>query len=142
MFVKPRLYGMRCWMGSCPPSNPRRTPGPLRDFWPLVPRPAVLPLPLPWPRPTRLRSRCAPSPPCKSSSVRGIVVFPIGGSALCVGPRFLFSLQCLAVASWLTHPRQLFYLDEMTNLGHHATDRSIVRPLDCGIQLAQSQRCD
>src|SRR5450631_3356380 len=33
---------------------------PVRDFWPLTPRPAVLPLPEPMPRPTRMRPLRAP----------------------------------------------------------------------------------
>src|SRR5712692_1190524 len=33
---------------------------PVRDFWPLTPRPAVLPLPEPMPRPTRMRGLRAP----------------------------------------------------------------------------------
>src|SRR5215813_12236574 len=34
---------------------------PVRDFWPLTPRPEVLPLPEPMPRPTRMRRLRAPS---------------------------------------------------------------------------------
>src|SRR6187455_3681141 len=34
---------------------------PVRDFWPLTPRPAVLPLPEPMPRPTRMRPLRAPA---------------------------------------------------------------------------------
>src|SRR5690349_8908702 len=34
---------------------------PVRDFWPLTPRPAVLPLPEPMPRPTRMRRLRAPA---------------------------------------------------------------------------------
>src|SRR5688572_451623 len=75
MLVKPRLYGIRFWIGSCPPSKPRRTPRPERAFWPFVPRPAVLPLPLPWPRPTRLRSRFVPGFGRRSSSVSGMSWF-------------------------------------------------------------------
>src|SRR5260370_10792052 len=33
---------------------------PVRDFWPLTPRPAALPLPEPMPRPTRMRGLRAP----------------------------------------------------------------------------------
>src|SRR5687767_6533809 len=49
--VKPLSFGTRWVRGSWPPSKPTRTEP--RAFWPLVPRPAVLP-PLPaMPRPTR-----------------------------------------------------------------------------------------
>src|SRR3989442_14108 len=48
----PRLGTRRC-SGIWPPSNPRLNLKPERDFAPLCPRPAVLPLPEPWPRPIR-----------------------------------------------------------------------------------------
>src|SRR6185369_3736459 len=48
----PRLGTRRC-NGIWPPSKPRLNLKPERDFAPLCPRPAVLPLPEPWPRPTR-----------------------------------------------------------------------------------------
>src|SRR5476649_1433461 len=51
---------MRRWSGIWPPSKPLMAT-PLRDFWPLTPRPAVLPLPEPIPRPTRIRLLRAPS---------------------------------------------------------------------------------
>src|SRR6185503_392064 len=49
---KPRFGTRRC-SGICPPSKPRLNLKPDRDFAPLWPRPAVLPLPDPWPRPIR-----------------------------------------------------------------------------------------
>src|SRR5262249_35244840 len=49
---KPRFGTRRC-SGIWPPSNPRLNLKPERDFAPLCPRPAVLPLPDPWPRPIR-----------------------------------------------------------------------------------------
>ena len=55
-FLKPRSFGMRMWSGVCPPSNQAGIPPPARAFWPLVPRPAVLPLPAAMPRPTRVRA--------------------------------------------------------------------------------------
>src|SRR5207248_11497147 len=58
-FVKPR-FGTRRWMGICPPSNPMKFMLPVRAFWPLPPRPAVLPSPLAWPRPTRFFSFTPP----------------------------------------------------------------------------------
>src|SRR5262245_46806552 len=51
--LKPRLGRRRC-SGIWPPSKPF-TATPARAFWPLTPRPAVLPLPDPMPRPTRRR---------------------------------------------------------------------------------------
>ena len=45
------LFGMRNLIGVWPPSNPRGIPCPERDFWPLWPRPQVLP-PVPIPLPT------------------------------------------------------------------------------------------
>ena len=50
---KPR-FGVRMRSGVCPPSKPSRGERPVRAFWPLCPRPDVLPVPLPMPRPTRL----------------------------------------------------------------------------------------
>src|SRR4249920_1274010 len=41
---------------------------PVRDFWPLTPRPAVLPLPEPMPRPTRRRALRAPGRSASSES--------------------------------------------------------------------------
>src|SRR5690606_20497970 len=57
--VKPR-FGRRRYSGIWPPSYPFRAT-PERDFWPLMPRPAVLPLPEPGPRATRFFVRFAPS---------------------------------------------------------------------------------
>ena len=54
MFRKPRSFGMRMCSGVWPPSNQAGIDAPARDFWPLVPRPAVLPLPAAMPRPTRV----------------------------------------------------------------------------------------
>src|SRR5690606_38781972 len=68
MFEKPRLNGRRRTSGSWPPSKYGETPPPERAFWPLVPRPAVLPWPEPWPRPTRLRFFVAPSSGRRSCS--------------------------------------------------------------------------
>src|SRR5205823_144494 len=56
---KPRFGTRRC-SGIWPPSNPRLCLKPERDFAPLCPRPAVLPLPEPWPRPTRFFACFAP----------------------------------------------------------------------------------
>src|SRR5262245_55945771 len=55
----PRLGTRRC-SGIWPPSNPRLCLKPERDFAPLCPRPAVLPLPDPWPRPMRFLACFAP----------------------------------------------------------------------------------
>src|SRR5581483_2586900 len=54
-------FGRRRCSGIWPPSKPALTlPPPVRAYWPLWPRPAVLPRPEPMPRPTRTRSRRAP----------------------------------------------------------------------------------
>ena len=50
--LKPRLGRRRC-SGIWPPSKPSLWKPPERAFWPLWPRPAVLPQPEPTPRPTR-----------------------------------------------------------------------------------------
>src|SRR3954466_9970260 len=57
--LKPRLGRRRC-SGICPPSKPTLWKPPERAFWPLWPRPAVLPQPEPPPRPTRWRTLFAP----------------------------------------------------------------------------------
>src|ERR1700730_392561 len=44
---------------------------PVRDFWPLTPRPAVLPLPEPMPRPTRMRGLRGPGLSASSLSFIG-----------------------------------------------------------------------
>jgi hypothetical protein len=51
--LKPFSLGTRCLSGIWPPSKPRATLPRPRDFWPLVPAPAVLPPLPPIPRPTR-----------------------------------------------------------------------------------------
>src|SRR5919107_2412093 len=57
--LKPRFGRRRC-SGIWPPSKPLIAT-PVRAFWPLTPRPPVLPLPEPMPRPTRMRFLVAPS---------------------------------------------------------------------------------
>ena len=42
-FLNPRSFGIRWWSGVWPPSNQGGIEPPARAFWPLVPRPAVLP---------------------------------------------------------------------------------------------------
>src|SRR5437773_8189805 len=59
MLLKPRL-GMRMCSGIWPPSKPLMAT-PERAFWPLTPRPAVLPEPEPMPRPRRFLECVAPS---------------------------------------------------------------------------------
>src|SRR5512137_2754663 len=56
---KPNFGRRRC-SGIWPPSKPSKCMLPVRAFWPLPPRPAVLPRPEAWPRPTRLRTLVAP----------------------------------------------------------------------------------
>ena len=43
--LKPCSFGVRTWSGVWPPSNQAGRLPPARDFWPFVPRPAVLPRP-------------------------------------------------------------------------------------------------
>src|SRR5215212_771787 len=64
--LKPFSLGTRCLIGIWPPSKPRATV--LRAFWPLVPRPAVLPPLPPVPRPTRRAARRDPGAGASSSS--------------------------------------------------------------------------
>src|SRR6187401_3012360 len=55
--VFPRSFPRRMSMGIWPPSKPAGILlEPERDFWPFVPRPAVLPVPDPTPRPSRFRA--------------------------------------------------------------------------------------
>src|SRR5450432_2002039 len=58
--LNPRLGRRRC-SGIWPPSKPTLWKPPERDFWPLWPRPAVLPRPEPMPRPTRRRAFLLPA---------------------------------------------------------------------------------
>src|SRR5262245_62207918 len=88
--LNPRLGSRRC-NGICPPSKPL-TATPVRAFWPLTPRPAVLPLPEPMPRPTRRRVLRAP-----------------GRSAISESFIALSSFASLAD-----------HADEVANLGDHA----------------------
>ena len=53
----PRNLGIRRYRGTCPPSNPFRTPGPDRDFWPLMPKPQLFPCPAEIPLPFLSRPR-------------------------------------------------------------------------------------
>src|SRR3954471_23546292 len=64
--LKPFSFGTRCLIGIWPPSKPRATV--LRAYWPLVPRPAVLPPLPPIPRPTRLGAFVAPGAGASSST--------------------------------------------------------------------------
>src|ERR1700690_47136 len=66
MLLKPRFGKRRC-SGIWPPSKPLMAT-PVRAFWPLTPRPPVLPLPEPMPRPTRMRSLVAPALSANSCS--------------------------------------------------------------------------
>src|SRR5262247_502478 len=91
--LNPRLGSRRC-SGICPPSKPL-TATPVRAFWPLTPRPAVLPLPEPMPRPTRRRDLRAP-----------------GRSAISESFIALSSLASLAD-----------HADEVAHLGDHAACR-------------------
>src|SRR5947208_12631937 len=61
-------------MGICPPSKPAKFMLPVRAFWPLPPRPAVLPWPLACPRPTRFFS-FTPPPRGGVNRVNSFIVF-------------------------------------------------------------------
>src|SRR3954467_9093723 len=62
------------WSGVWPPSNHGGIEPPARAFWPLVPRPAVLPLPAAIPRPTPMRFLPGPSARVGAGGLR-----PAGG---------------------------------------------------------------
>src|SRR5690242_17826379 len=91
--LKPRFGKRRC-SGIWPPSKPL-TATPERAFWPLTPRPAVLPLPEPMPRPTRRRVLRAP-----------------GRSAI--------SDSFMALSSSLFRSRLVEHAHQMAHLGDHA----------------------
>src|SRR5579885_38603 len=97
-------------MGICPPSKPlMRTP--VRDFWPLTPRPPVLPLPEPMPRPTRLELWREPGRPA-------------------------IWLSFIAVTL-----RLLFFDDahEMRDLGDHAANLRRILELSAAADLVQPE---
>src|SRR5882762_3360793 len=88
---------MRRCSGICPPSKPRRREYPRRDFWPLLPEPAVLPSFEPMPRPTRTLRWREPAGGCKFESVKERRAFAAGFAGLCwprlrtpLGPLELF----------------------------------------------------
>src|SRR3954462_5260275 len=109
MLVNPRFGSRRC-SGICPPSKPLMET-PVRAFWPLTPRPAVLPLPEPMPRPTRIRSFGAPS---------------------------LSRMSLSFMAPSLT-PRGVFDAHEVLDLLDHAAHRGGVGQGRAAMQLVQSQ---
>src|SRR3954462_15885270 len=83
--LKPRLGRRRC-SGICPPSKPTLWKPPERAFWPLWPRPAVLPQPEPPPRPSRCRSLFAPGAGFNEFSLMSVldanqVVLPVNHTA-------------------------------------------------------------
>src|SRR5262245_49758057 len=97
--LKPLSLGMRMCSGICPPSKLRGTVS--RAFWPLVPRPAVLPPLPPMPRPTRLPA----------------LVDPGGG---------VRSWTLMVMALLLLALRVLDNSDEMRDAGDHAPDLGAV----------------
>src|SRR4051794_15744678 len=82
---------------------------PVRDFWPLTPRPAVLPLPEPIPRPTRMRALRAPALSAISFS---LIVLP---SALepPVGRSARFLVDAHQVAHLVDHAAHLGRIHEL-----------------------------
>src|SRR5207248_9353494 len=87
--VNPR-FGMRRWMGICPPSKPMKFMLPVRAFWPLPPRPAVLPVPLACPRPTLFFSFTPP--PRGGVSLVSSFIFVTSSDQPPGTPRFLCCL--------------------------------------------------
>lgn len=75
LLVKP-LLGRTLWRGVCPPSKNGLGPPPDRAFWPLCPRPQVLPRPDPTPLPTRLRFFLAPGLSLMLFKVRNLITEP------------------------------------------------------------------
>src|SRR6187455_316722 len=73
---------------------------PVRDFWPLTPRPAVLPLPEPMPRPTRMRPLRAPA----LSAISFSFIFPYPpASSQRLGCKPLLSCRFLIDAHQMAH---------------------------------------
>src|SRR5690606_7376749 len=108
MLLKPRFGKRRC-SGIWPPSKPLMET-PARDFWPLTPRPPVLPLPEPMPRPTRVRALTAPGLSFSSLS-------------------FIASTRSLAVHD----------ADEMADLGDHAAHGRGIRQGAPAPQLVEAE---
>src|SRR6476469_7463740 len=109
MLLKPR-FGKRRWSGIWPPSKPLMAT-PVRDFWPLTPRPAVLPLPEPIPRPTRMRRLRAPALSAMSFSlISSILPAYVGGSitSRCSFCRFLIDAhQMVHLVDHAAHRRRV-----------------------------------
>src|SRR5439155_3670242 len=110
--TNPPLGSRRC-SGIWPPSKPTLWYPPERDFWPLWPRPAVLPSPEPMPRPTRRRAFLAPA--------AGLIVF-----------NRISVLPFLPASS-----RRLADLQQVADLADHSSRRRrvddvgrVVRPLE------------
>src|SRR5512139_506708 len=108
--TKPRLGRRRC-IGIWPPSKPTLWKPPARDFWPLWPRPAVLPRPEPMPRPTR-RLAC---------------LAPVAG---------LIELSCICCSSSVG---ALQHLHQVGNLVDHAAHRGGVLQHALAVELAQAE---
>src|SRR5437899_2409982 len=114
MFLKPRIFGMRMWIGVWPPSNQPGIPGPLRASWPFVPLPAVLPWPDEIPRPTR---RCAFRAPCGARSSCCLMSLPV---------RLLV--------------RAFAHLDQVRDPAQHAAHGLRIRLLDALARPSQAER--
>src|SRR5690606_12594732 len=115
MLVKPRFGRRRC-SGIWPPSKPLIAT-PVRDFWPLTPRPPVLPLPEPMPRPTRMRSLLEPGLSLISLSF----------------------IELILLGSDLVHNA-----DEVSHLGDHAANRRGIlqrRTATDPVKAEADQRC-
>src|SRR4051812_43470102 len=97
---------------------------PVRDFWPLTPRPAVLPLPDPMPRPTRMRPLRAPA----LSEISFSFIFPYP-PASSQRPDRTPPLLC----------RLLFDAHQMAHLVDHAAHRRRVLEDTAAVALVQPQ---
>src|SRR5215471_2771711 len=119
--LKPN-FGNRRWSGLWPPSKPSKCMLPVRAFWPLPPRPAVLPRPEPWPRPTRfLRWREF----LGDRSWWRLNMVPRSVLTLCSPGASEIPKGDLARLAPLSRPRLLvanFLTDEVLDLEHHAAN--------------------
>src|ERR1700743_649188 len=88
---------------------------PVRDFWPLTPRPEVLPLPEPGPRPTRRRFLCAPS--LSRISLSLVMCLLLGVCAQETRTRLISSAEAVSLAH---------HLDQVRDLSDHAADGRVI----------------
>src|SRR5215471_12212200 len=126
---------MRRCSGICPPSNPRRREYPRRDFWPLLPAPAVLPSFEPMPRPTRTLRVREPAGGCKFASVKERRSFVAGVAGLC-WPRLREPLDFFFAIALLHH------FHEVTHFVNHAAHRRRILAFHHLMQSPQAKAPD